>query len=138
MKKICALAFIAFYLLLTTGAYACLLHCTTGYLFTQFATVEEVHHTHPDAGKSKHKDSNCKSDNCDCCYRHGTYVVKENFNPGFDFQFSIDQVAIMLPVKTHFFYVPQVVAKSKNWPRATGPPFVASQHIYITNRTLLI
>src|SRR5438067_1480747 len=138
MKKIIALAFIAFYLLLTTGAYACLLHCTTGYFFAQLATVGQVNHTHSSARKSQHKDDNCKSDNCDCCYRHGTYVVKENFNPGFDFQFTIGQAAIILPVNTHFFCLPLVVTKSKNWPKATGPPFVASRRIYITNRTLLI
>jgi hypothetical protein len=138
MKKICALAITAFYLLLTTGIYACLLHCTASYLFTNTAAARQMHQSHHDAGKDQDKDDDCKSGNCDCCYHHGTYVVKENFSSNFDFQFSIGQAAVMLPVKVHLFYVPQVIANLKSWPRATGPPFVASQPIYIYNKTLLI
>ncbi|QEC78805.1 hypothetical protein [Mucilaginibacter ginsenosidivorax] len=138
MKKIGALVITAFYLLLTTGVYTCVLHCTTGYLVANLAPPKQAHHSHQDAGKDQDDDDDCKSDNCNCCYHHGTYVVKENFSPGFDFQFAIGQVAVMLPVNMHVFHVPQATAKSKNWPRATGPPFVASQPIYIYNKTLLI
>lgn len=138
MKKISALAITAFYLLLTTGAYACLLHCTADYLFANLPAQQQAHQAHHDAGKDQDEDDDCKSGNCNCCYHHGIYVVKENFNSDFDLQFSIGQVTMILPVKTHFFFVRQVTAKSKNWPRATGPPFVASQPIYIYNKTLLI
>lgn len=139
MRKLCALGLTTFYLLLTTGVYACLLHCTTEYLSSHLGKVQEIHQSDQDHGKGQEKDEDdCRSGDCDCCYHHGVYVVKENFSPAFDFQFSIAHVALVPLSQLHFFYIPQIVKKTVTWPRATGPPFLFSEPLYISNRTLLI
>ena len=140
MRKFCALGITTFYLLLTTGVYACLLHCTTEYLSLHLGTVPEIHQSDQDHGKGHEKDDDddCRSGDCDCCYHHGVYVVKENFSSAFDFQFSIVHAAIIPLNKSYFIYTPEIVKNPVTWPRATGPPFLFSEPLYISNRTLLI
>jgi hypothetical protein len=139
-KKLGVFGLIAFYLLLTTGTYTCLLHCTTEFLSSQLS-IEQASHKlavdndhKEDAGKD---DEKC-GDDCSCCYHHGTYVVNENFNGSPDFQFSIVHFAILQPAPAQFSAIPAIISNSIRWPGATGPPFIFRQPIYISNRSLLI
>ncbi len=139
MRKICALIMTSFYLLLSTGAYACLLHCTTDYLSAQLENKSEKQGKSEDHGHDeKDSDDDCSTGNCNCCYHHGTYVVKENSTITTHFIFSPTDFAIVLFHTDGFFYIPLKSTYKVSWPRSTGPPFLSTRPIYISNRTLLI
>ncbi len=140
MRKLCVFGLTAFYLLLTTGTYSCLLHCTTEFVFSKLGIIEQSNESAENdshAGDSDKEDEKC-GDDCSCCYHHGTYVVNENFSRSFDFQFSITHVDLIKPVSIQFSQIPTIVDNSVRWPNTTGPPFTLSQPIYISNRSLLI
>jgi hypothetical protein len=90
MKKAIALSIAAFYLLLTTGMFVCIIHCTAESLMPK----QRMSMTH--AGMDRHgPKKHCADDkDCGCCKRHGTYVIKENIKPGFEVKFA--QTAIFL------------------------------------------
>lgn len=138
-KKLGVFGLIAFYLLLTTGTYACLLHCATEFLSSQLGIEQENHKSavDNDKGDAGKDDEKC-GDDCSCCYHHGTYVVNENFGGSPDFQFSIVHVALLQPAPAQFTAIPAIIDNSIRWPGATGPPFGFSQPIYISNHSLLI
>jgi hypothetical protein len=139
MRKICALIITSFYLLLSTGAYACLLHCTTDYLAAQLENKQATQITGKDhAHEEKDSDEDCGTGNCTCCYHHGTYVVKENSTITTHFIFPPADLGIVLLNTEGFFYIPLKMANKVSWPKATGPPFLHNQPIYISNKTLLI
>ncbi|QHS55249.1 hypothetical protein GWR56_06730 [Mucilaginibacter sp. 14171R-50] len=139
MKKICAIALISFYLLLATGAYACVLHCATDYFAAKF---EDKHNGHPADSDhrqdDKESDEDCRSGNCNCCYHHGTYVVKEVAKSATHFSLTLNDFGIPLLPNDDFFYIPLKITNKVSWPRATGPPFVSSRPIYLFKRTFLI
>ncbi|WP_295800573.1 hypothetical protein [Mucilaginibacter sp.] len=140
MRRLCVFSLTAFYLLLTTGTYSCLLHCTTEFVFSKLGIIVQSHETAEDdahKGDSDKDDEKC-GDDCSCCYHHGTYVVNENFSGSPEFQFSIVHLAILEPAPAQFAPIPTIIGNSIRWPGATGPPFVFSQPIYISNHSLLI
>ena len=140
MRKICALVMTSFYLLLSTGGYACLLHCTTDYLAVQFAKNKheaQLKGEDHDHGETQ-DDEDCKSGDCNCCYHHGTYVVSENFNHAADLQLLVAQVPLVLLNNDPIFISPVIVKPDISWPGSTGPPFLYRPPLYIANRTLLI
>lgn len=140
MRKLCVFGLTAFYLLLTTGTYSCLLHCSTEFVFSKLGVIEESHESAENdshKGDSDKEDEKC-GDDCSCCYHHGTYVVNENFSSSVDFQFSIVHIAISHPTSIKFALIPTIVGTSVSWPSTTGPPFIVSQPIYISNNALLI
>ncbi|RWY48352.1 hypothetical protein [Mucilaginibacter gilvus] len=129
----------SFYLLLSTGGYACLLHCTTDYLATQLENKQEAHVTGKDHPHNESEsDEDCATGDCNCCYHHGTYVVKENAKITTHFIFSPTALAIVLFHTEGFSYIPLKITANVSWPRSTGPPFPRSSPLYISNRTLLI
>lgn len=140
MRKTWAIILTAFYLSLTTGTYACLLHCSTDFLVTQLGSDTEIR-GHENEGiheQAEDDDEDCRSGNCSCCYHHGTYVINENCHVQAQFTFSA-MYAAPLPVGNMARPdVPLAVKAHVNWPRATGPPFLFGQPLYISNRTLLI
>lgn len=139
MRKICALCLIAFYLVLASGEYECLLHCTADYLFSEKATVSLNKDSAADRkkGEAGADDEKC-GDNCTCCYHHGSYVVKENVHTFFDFRLSATHL-LLTPISTaRFYFIPKIVNSSISWPRATGPPFISGTAIYLANQTFLI
>jgi hypothetical protein len=139
MKKSCALGLVAFYLLLTSGYYECVLHCTAEYLFSDKSTVSLSKDSDADHKKDKATDDDQKcGDDCTCCYHHGTYVVKENVYAFFNFQVSATHI-LLIPISTALLYfIPKIVNSSTSWPRATGPPFISGTSIYLANQTFLI
>jgi len=140
MRKFCALLMTSFYLLLTTGAYECLLHCTADLVFSQFNESRQLHPANDDHDQAKQADDDdCKKGDCTCCYHHGNYVVKENFRATIDFQFSVSQIALAPRNQERYSsFISEIIKPSICWPRSTGPPFLFRQPIYISNRTLLI
>jgi len=147
MRKFGAITLAAFYLLLTTGIFVCMVHCGAGYLFDKIAGTEITHH---DAGGGHHHrvlanakghghKKSCGNDkDCSCCNQHGNYVIKENVNGGFEFQLTPLQVAVhilphqLLPVERDVYY------QKFCWPSTTGPPLVSNKPLYIFYRSLLI
>lgn len=139
MTKICAFCVTAFYLILTSGQYECILHCTADYLFSEKTTVAKTKQPEADNKKDADEDSDgkCGAD-CTCCYHHGTYIVRENFNAFVDFQLSAIQIYLAPPSTDKVYFIPKIIKSSVDWPRATGPPFISGTSIYIANQTFLI
>lgn len=141
MKKVSALSLAAFYLLLTTGLYVCILHCTADYFLGTHKTEVAKHSEKPDHHTEKkegHEKKECGKDaNCSCCDKHGEYVIKENVPAGP----KIHAVAVALGIL--HAEVPGTLVSAKEitsitWPHGNAPPFVLKQPLYISYRSLLI
>lgn len=92
MKKTAILSIAAFYLLLTTGMFVCLIHCAGE---SVFQPKMAMHH-----GK-RHQHS-AKDKDCDCCNKHGNYVIKENIKPA-----TVDvQIPLVAILPRQFSYIP--------------------------------
>lgn len=153
MRKIGAISLATFYLLLTTGVFACLLHCTEAYLFTSAKTSEFQHADHDedsDHHNEQEKSSSHKADHqgkkddcgagkdCNCCEKHGTYVVKENVNSSFEFGAIALTIALNPTSLNDFSFIPEFSNELVTWPHTTGPPAGSQPPIYIKIRSLLI
>jgi len=136
MKKVGAIGFAAFYLLLTTGLFVCVLHCSSTYLFQRnpFSTI-----THNGENKH-HKTKDCcnGTDSNDCCKKHGEYIIKENSTP---YKQTIDgpPLSFLISHKRTFIYaITAAQAEIQVWSMDTGPPEAGKMPIYLVNQTLLI
>lgn len=154
MRKIGAISLAAFYLLLTTGAFACLLHCTETFLFTtakmSASQLAETHAEDADHHDEQKKPGTPKADHhgkkddcgpgkdCKCCNKHGMYVVKENVNSSFEFAATVLAMALNPTSHTNFSFIPEFTNELVTWPHATGPPVGSQPPIYIKIRSLLI
>lgn len=125
MKKAAILSITAFYLLLTTGMFVCIVHCAA-------ETIAAKPAMHMD-GAMEH---NCKKD-CDCCKKHGNYVIKENIKPATDIQYT--QTAILI---RHFekagFLLNTIAFQNTSWEESNAPPGRSGKAISIQNCSLLI
>lgn len=138
MRKTCAIMMTLFYLSLTTGIYTCLLHCTADFI-QQHTYSQDSHFTAKEHVEDEDdEDESCRKGDCNCCYHHGTYVVKENLHPVGSFSFPAAHIAVITFNWERFFNVRETFTPLISWPRSTGPPFLSTQPIYISNRTLLI
>jgi len=149
MRKFGALSLAAFYLLLTTGTFVCLLHCTGAYFLSNPKFSSQVHIEHePDhddghdahvAGNSHHHKKPCRDGkDCNCCDKHGNYVIKENLNYAFASQLTAPHLAALPLSYQQFSILPSVSETLITWPRTTGPPGASKSPLYIYNRSLLI
>ncbi|WP_183565196.1 hypothetical protein [Mucilaginibacter sp. SP1R1] len=136
MKRAAVLSIAAFYLLLTTGMFVCMVHCT-GESYFRPKMVMNMQAMHHEAQQSK-KHKTCGKD-CDCCKKHGDYVIKENIKPTLvDFQGP--KVAVIL---RQFHYIP-VTAQyyaGLNTPilqYGKAPPGISGKAISIQFRSLQI
>jgi hypothetical protein len=134
MKRTAVLSIAAFYLLLTTGMYVCILHCTAEYfIHPKIAMHDDCDEAHE--GK-EHKP--CKDkDSCDCCKKHGAYVIKENIKPAADFQYLQFAVTIDHPVIVNFIQV-YPAATTLVWTNSHAPPWKSGKDISIQFRSLQI
>lgn len=154
MRKFGAFGLAVFYLLLMTGMFVCLVHCSAEYLFGTPGHELVVHeddddHDHeaiPSAGRhEKHENEKahghkkaCNGKNCSCCNRHDNYLIKENIPGSPDFLLTAMQVAVFpLPYQA-LTPVPGVYEAKISWPNATGPPHTSNQLLFIKYRSLLI
>lgn len=136
MRKVGAISFAAFYLLLTTGLFVCILHCSGAYLFKDKFSISLVHNSNNKEHKSK-KTCNKEKD-CDCCKEHGEYVIKENIATH---KQTINEPGLYcLPdqEKSFLYTFNTTLVKIQISSMDTGPPKVRKKPIYILNQTFLI
>ncbi|MEZ2334611.1 hypothetical protein AB6735_03215 [Mucilaginibacter sp. RCC_168] len=157
MRKASAFVLATFYLLLSTGAFACIVHCTSKIFFSSNNEISQntsdrcddkkrpdslylssFNHKQSADTSHRHKKDDCgPGKNCDCCKKHGMYVVRENVQTSWQNNL-IELVAALPPVtvkQTEFKSVPVLL---HDYPRATGPPVVNYLPIYLKVRSLLI
>jgi len=134
MKRATVLSIAAFYLLLTTGMFVCLVHCTGQSLMgNQMA----MHAMNRKTAQHHHK-HNSKNDDCDCCKKHGNYVIKENIKPaGVDVQASLVAIVTrpfqLIPAATQY-----LVLNSFKLSLGKAPPGLSGKAIAIQQRSLQI
>jgi hypothetical protein len=126
MRKAAILSITAFYLLVTTGMFVCIVHCATESFVAKPAM--------PMAGLNSH----CKSEkDCDCCKKHGNYFIKENLKPGFNIQFS--QTAVLIPqIQIIDFLLNAPRYNTTSWEDSNAPPGKSGKAISIKFHSLLI
>ena len=128
MKKAAILSITAFYLLLTTGMFVCLVHCSAESIVGEPAMEMASMHHH---GHSK------GDKDCDCCKKHGNFVIKENLKPGYDVQFS--QVAVLIPHNSFAYFIFNTPIHSYAAWNDKDPPAVKSGRTRLIQlRSLLI
>jgi hypothetical protein len=128
MKKAAAFIITAFYLLLTSGMFVCALHCTTAKLFAKPEMQMAV------APHSK-KCDDCRSNSC--CKKHGNFVIKENFKPGYDIHFP--QTSISVPqLQLPEFLLNSTARRNITPQTADAPPGWPGKSIAIKFHSLLI
>lgn len=135
MKKAAILSIAAFYLLLTTGMFVCLIHCAGESIFQPKMAMQAMNHDDDHHGKHQH---NTKDKDCDCCKKHGNYVIKENIKPAaVDFQGP--QLAIISPLFT--YTATAACFSSASLPElkyGKAPPGLSGKFISIKLRSLQI
>jgi hypothetical protein len=141
MRKTCAISFAAFYLLLTTGMFVCIVHCAGEYLLKP--QVSNNHHSEEakshDEGKphSDEKEPCSKDKDCKCCDQHGQYAISENIQSAGSPLFCV--IAILtFPTDSKDLFNFHKEVKSMDWPKGNAPPGILKIPLYISNRTLLI
>ncbi len=152
MRKINAFILAGFYLLLSTGAFACLVHCTSEVFFAG-ASVKPNSHLHQNKSRlssSAHKRSEKMADqhhrqkdkcgngkDCKCCRQHGLYLVRENVSPTVSTDFT--QVVTLLPTEAmHYRIIAYSLVTPHCYPQATGPPVYTHIPLYLKFRSILI
>ncbi len=131
----------AFYLLLITGMYACIVSCGSNHV-KEFLTTnilstdhKEESETHCDAESEKHCDGD---EDCSCCDKHGNYTVKENIKPDNNFEL-LEIPALAQTIAYHIFSIDFAIQPTLYaWPNSHAPPPGISPPIYIKFRSLLI
>jgi hypothetical protein len=131
MKKAAILSITAFYLLLTTGMFVCIVHCAAETLVKSpdaAMSMAAMHHHYKGCASSK---------DCDCAKKHGSFVIKENIKPGSDLLFA--QTAVILPhAELAKFLVSEVATANNVWHYSNAPPWRSGRSIIIQHRSLLI
>ncbi len=157
MRKFGAFSLAAFYLLLTTGMFVCLVHCSAEYMLGKPAQAMATHkdddqdgHDHEAMLPAGHDDNHEKGKahdhkktcgggkDCSCCNQHDNYVVKENTSGSAELQLTALQVAI-IPLPYHALAPVDGIYQAKvSWHNATGPPRASEEQLFIKFRSLLI
>jgi len=143
MKKKAAIFMAAFYLLLITGGYVCIISCGSNHLIELVASNDSSKgHSHD--AKEKHSEAksekHCDGDeDCSCCKKHGNYSVKENIKPDTNFQIlELPAIAINDGIGT-FSSIYSFQPTANKWPKNHAPPPPGtSTPIFIKLHSLLI
>lgn len=133
MKKAAILSITAFYLLLTTGMFVCVMHCAAEKLF------DKPGMSMPMGASMAHNGKHCTHGNdCGCCKNHGTFTIKENLKPGFSLSF-VQTATVLHPVQIPvFLFSTPVYIKSHSWADVNAPPRRSGKYLSIQIRSLLI
>lgn len=153
MRKLGAIGLASFYLLLTTGMFVCLVHCSAEYFFAGSGyqlsahdddngdddhTIPANHNGHHKGKEHGHKKPCGKGSGCSCCNQHGTYVVKENINGPLNHSLSAVPI-VFYPIPYQLLAPdPEIYPRKVSWLNATGPPRVPDQPLYISHQSFLI
>lgn len=130
MKKAAILCITAFYLLLTTGMFVCLVHCAAENFIAgpEMATAMPMNH---------HGMSCCKQSKRDCSKTHGNYIVKENIKPSTVLQFT--QTTLPAPQLQLGDLIVAATFAQVTLPQQTkAPPDKSGRAIIIQNHSFLI
>ncbi|TWI95060.1 hypothetical protein JN11_04489 [Mucilaginibacter frigoritolerans] len=128
MKRIAVIGLTAFYLLLTTGMFVCTMHCSAEGLMAK-ASMQ----------MSGNKTDHCKSDKpCDCCKKHGSFVIKENIKPDFTIQFGQHPASIAPTQHLINYQAVAIIANVDTQISGKAPPWKSGRSISILFRSLLI
>ena len=135
MKKASILSITAFYLLLTTGMFVCIVHCTSEHFFKPRVAMQMMAHH---SSNGKHKKHNTQGKDCDCCNKHGNFVIKENIKPA---TVNIQSPMLAFTVQ-QFNYIPtapQYAGLNKFTPLyGKAPPALSGKAISIQLHSLQI
>lgn len=132
MKKAAILSLTAFYLLLTAGMFVCIVHCSAELLFEKPAM--QMGHT---SARHHQKKSCSGGNNCDCCKKHGNYVIKENIRPFSGLE--VPQSAAFISYQTQFLAVEySATITSMTLPESKAPPDISGKSLVIKLHTILI
>jgi hypothetical protein len=123
MKRIAVIGFTAFYLLLTTGMFVCTMHCSAESVMTK-ATMQM-------AGNKGEK-------GCDCCKKHGSFVIKENLKPDFTVQFGQQSISVIPSQYTINYQAIAPVINAEELVNGKAPPWKSGRSISIRFRSFLI
>lgn len=127
MKKAAILSITAFYLLLTTGMFVCMIHCTAENIVAKSAMAMSMGHRGKDCCKNNH----------DCGKKHGNYVIKENIKPVTEVQFA--QTALQAPrFELICFLVTAPFVQTTLLRQTKAPPDKSGRAIITKNRSFLI
>lgn len=130
MKKAAVLSITAFYLLLTTGMFVCLVHCAA----ENVVAAPEMAMTMP---MSYHGMDCCKKSKKDCTKTHGSFVVKENIKPATEVQFTQTALAAP-PLQLGDFIVAAPFVQATSQRQTKAPPDKSGKAIIIQNHSFLI
>ena len=130
MKRLAILSITAFYLLLTTGMFVCVVHCAAENLAIKPAM--------PMAGAMHQDKKHCaEKKDCDCCRKHGSFIIKESIRPATDLQFV--QTAILVRhAEIAGFLLNASFDQDNLLHESNAPPGRSGRFILIQNRSLLI
>ena len=132
MKKIGALSFAAFYLMLTTGLFVCLLHCAMASGFSLENTADHQEAKIPTGTVVLDKD-------CDCCEHHGEYAVKENAKTSATAGLKTRSVLSAISQQVFSYLIrTESVSNIGEWTAHTSSPAFKKTPIYLSNRVLII
>jgi len=130
MKKAAVLNIAAFYLLLTTGMFVCMVHCAA----ENFIAEPEMAMTMP---MKHHGMDCCKQNKKDCTKTHGSFVIKENIKPASEVHFT--QTALPAPHLQFGDLIVAVPFTQVTLPQQTkAPPDKSGRAIIIQNHSFLI
>jgi len=110
--------------------FVCIVHCAAEGVVTKPA----MH-----MARSMDRDGkNCAAKkDCDCCKKHGNYIIKENIKPITDIQYK--QTAVLI---SHFeiagFLLHTTTFQNTSWEESNAPPGRSGKAISIQNCSLLI
>jgi len=128
MKKAAILSITAFYLLLTTGMFVCIINCAANSLVNQQHAMQ--------MNNSRHKKT-MEGKMCSCCKHKPAYIIKENLKPAGYFLVS-PFAALINPAALPQFNIAPSLYLSQVWINANAPPSKSGKAIIIQNRSLLI
>jgi len=130
MKKAAILSMAAFYLLLNTGMFVCIVHCSAETL----AAKPAMHMANRGHASKMHCNN---SKNCDCCKKHGSYVIKENIKPYFEWRFS-PGVGMANNLITPASLLPAREISGIPWTNINAPPGMTGKDIFLKIHSLRI
>ncbi len=138
MRKTCAISFAAFYLLLTTGMFVCIVHCAGEYLLkpqVNNSHPSEEAKSHNEAKPHSHQKEPCSKDkDCKCCDQHGQYAISENIQTAGSPFFSALSI-LTFPTNFNELFISQKEVKPMDWPKGNAPPVVLTEGLTMTLRS---
>lgn len=129
----------AFYLLLSTGMFTCILGCGTQSVVRLFTFVPSQERHHSDQQHDHESKKECKGTaDCPCCKKHKNFRVKVNIKP--DLQPEVPQVPLIsyLPKVRSLHLEPEILGGYNENSIKHPPPLQTSKGLFILYRTILI